>query len=309
MVEIIMAAYDGEKYIKQQIESIMKNTYEDKHLVIYDDTKGEQTSTAMTDILDSMREKYGDKITYRKNTENKGCTRNFLEGLQDSFAEYIMFSDQDDYWNKDKIELTLGKMKELENIYGKDTPLVVFTDATVVDSSLNLIHLSFHQSNHLRTNKLDLAHLLMENKLIGCTMMMNQALKDKIIAIPKNARVHDWWIALVASAFGKIGYLENATILYRQHEDNVIGHQEYGSYIKRRLANLKSQREVIYDNMRQAEEFLEMYHTYLTKQQNMLIRRFATLKDRNWFYRRYAILRYGYKKSGLPRNIGLFLVI
>lgn len=304
-----MAAYNGEKYIKQQIESIMKNTYEDMHLIICDDTKEEQTSTAMTDILNSMKEKYGDKITYKKNSENKGCTRNFLEGLQNSLAEYIMFSDQDDYWNKDKIELTLGKMKELEDRYGKDTPLVVFTDATVVDSSLNLIHLSFHGSNHLNTNKLDLAHLLMENKLIGCTMMMNQALKDKIITIPKNARVHDWWIALVAAAFGKIGYLEDATILYRQHEENVIGHQEYGSYIKRRLANLKSQREVIYSNMKQAQEFLEIYHELLTKQQKELIGRFATLKDRNWFYRRYAMLRYGYKKSGLPRNIGLFLVI
>ena len=304
-----MAAYNGEKYIKQQIESIMKNTYENIHLTIYDDTREEQTSAAMTDILNLMKEKYGDKITYKKNAQNKGCTRNFLEGLQASTAEYTMFSDQDDYWNKDKVELTVEKMKQMESKYGKETPLVVFTDAIVVDSKLNLIHRSFHRSNHLNTNKLGLAHLLMENKLIGCTMMMNQALKDKIIAIPENARVHDWWIALVAATFGKIGYLEESTILYRQHEDNVIGNQEYGSYIKKRLASLKSQREVIYSNMKQAEEFLEIYHMFLTKEQKALIGRFANLNKRNWLYRRYAMYRFGYKKSGVPRNLGLLLVL
>lgn len=309
MVEIIMAAYNGEKYIKQQIESIMKNTYENIHLTIYDDTKEAQTTAAMTDILRLMTEKYGEKLTYKKNEQNKGCTRNFLEGLQASDAEYTMFSDQDDYWNKDKVERTLEKMNEMENKYGKDTPLVVFTDAIVVDSTLNLIHFSFHRSNHLNTKRVDLAHLLMENKLIGCTMMMNKALKNKIIAIPKNARVHDWWVALVAAAFGKIGYLEDSTILYRQHEDNVIGNQEYGSYIKKRLASLQSQREVIYSNMKQAEEFLEIYNMLLTKEQKSLIGRFANLNKRNWFYRRYAMYRYGYKKSGVPRNLGLLLVL
>lgn len=304
-----MAAYNGEKYIKQQMESIMKNTYENIHLTIYDDTKEEQTSAAMTDILNLMNEKYGDKITYKKNAKNKGCTRNFLEGLQASAAEYTMFSDQDDYWNKDKVELTVEKMKQMESKYGKDTPLVVFTDAIVVDSKLNLIHRSFHRSNHLNTKRLGLAHLLMENKLIGCTMMMNQALRNKIIAIPEKARVHDWWIALVAATFGKIGYLEESTILYRQHEDNVIGNQEYGSYIKKRLASLKSQREVIYSNMKQAEEFLEIYHMFLSKEQKALIGRFANLDKRNWLYRRYAMCRYGYKKSGVPRNLGLLLVL
>lgn len=304
-----MAAYNGEKYIKQQIESIMKNTYENIHLTIYDDTKEEQTTAAMADILNLMNEKYGDKITYKKNVKNKGCTRNFLEGLQASVAEYTMFSDQDDYWNKDKVGLTLEKMKQMESKYGKDTPLVVFTDAIVVDSKLNLIHRSFHRSNHLNTKRLGLAHVLMENKLIGCTMMMNQALKNKIIAIPENARVHDWWVALIAATFGKIGYLEESTILYRQHEDNVIGNQEYGSYIKKRLASLKSQREVIYSNMKQAQEFIDIYDMYLTNEQKALIGRFANLNKRNWFYRRYAMYRYGYKKSGVPRNLGLLLVL
>lgn len=304
-----MAAYNGEKYIKQQIESIMKNTYENIHLTIYDDTKEAQTTAAMTDILNLMNEKYSGKIMYRKNVQNKGCTRNFLEGLQASDSEYTMFSDQDDYWNKDKVELTLEKMKQMESEYGKETPLVVFTDAIVVDSKLNLIHLSFHRSNHLNTDQLDLAHLLMENKLIGCTMMMNQALKNKIIAMPKNARVHDWWVALIAATFGKIGYLEESTILYRQHEDNVIGNQEYGSYIRKRLASLKSQREAIYSNMKQAEEFLEIYHMLISKEQKALIERFAYLNKRNWFYRRYAMYRYGYRKSGVPRNLGLLLVL
>lgn len=346
MVEIIMAAYHGEKYIWQQLRSIMNNTYEDIHVSIYDDSactevnqaeeklnhvdqKANQADeivnsvdekvnhldvkvnhpTEMGQIVLDMQKQYGGRFTYVKNKQNKGCTRNFLEGLRESTAQYCMFSDQDDVWNQDKIEVTLRKMQELEREYGVDTPLVVFTDATVVDADLNLIHMSFHRSNHLDVTKLDLPHLLMENKLIGCTVMVNEALRKLLVQLPENARVHDWWIALLAASFGKIGYVDKSTLLYRQHEENVIGNQEYTSYIKKRLMNLKAQRAVLYSNMKQAKEFLKIYANQLEEDKKIEIERFANLTKKNWFYRRYAVLRYGYLKTGLPRIIGILLVI
>lgn len=311
MVEVIMAAYHGEKYIWQQMRSVMNNTYEDVHVKIYDDSIQENSNSTseMEQIMLQMDMQYGERFTYIKNATNKGCTRNFLEGLKDSKAKYCMLCDQDDVWNRDKIEVTMKKMQEMEKEYGVDTPLVVFTDATVVDADLNLIHISFHRSNHLDVMKLDLAHLLMENKLIGCTVMVNEALRKLLVELPHNARVHDWWIALLGASFGKIGYLEKQTLLYRQHEENVIGNQEYSSYIKKRLMSLKAQRAVLYSNMKQAKEFLEIYGAQLEDDKKLIIERFANLNKKNWFYRRYAVLRYGYMKTGLPRLIGILLVI
>ncbi|WP_167955955.1 glycosyltransferase family 2 protein [Anaerosporobacter faecicola] len=309
MIEIIMAAYNGEKYIGEQVDSIMKNTYTDIKVTVYDDTKEKGNIEGMEHISATLFEKYGERFHYIRNESNKGCAKNFLEGLRQSTEEYVMFSDQDDHWNRDKIQLTLEKMKKMEESYGKDTPLAVFTDAAVVDENLSLLHLSFHRSNHLNTEKLDLPHLLMENKLNGCTMMMNRALCKKIEVIPEHARMHDWWIALVAATFGKIGYLEEPTMLYRQHTGNVVGNQEYASYIKKRLANLQQQKEAIASIREQASELLLIYHDQMTEKQRECVKRFVELNKNNWFYRRYAICRYGYLKSGLPRNLGLFLII
>lgn len=319
MVQIIMATYHGEKYIKQQIDSILKNSYKDIQLTVYDDSaistnttnrlNTEHDSNQMFHIMNELTKKYDQRLQYIINKKNKGCSKNFLEGLQATTADYIMFSDHDDVWHRDKIQVTLDKMQQMEQEYGKETPIAVFTDATVVDSKLDYIHSSFHQSNHLDTNKIDLPHLLMENKLIGCTVMVNKALKEMVKTIPQYERMHDWWLALIAACFGKIGYVEKSTMLYRQHNQNVIGHQEYTSYIKKRMKTLRAQRQVILNNMKQAEEFLSIYGEQLTKDQQITIKRFASLSKENWFYRRFAVLRYGYLKTGLPRNIGVLLVI
>lgn len=225
--------------------------------------------------------------------------------------DYVMFCDQDDVWKNNKIAITLKRMRHMEAQIGKEKPFAVFTDASIVDQDLNQLHASFFCSNHLNPKRTDLAHLLMENKLIGCTVMVNGALR-KILqstSYPEKSKFHDWWIALIAASFGKIGYVNESTILYRQHGGNVVGGADFSSYIKNRIESLNKQREAIYALEKQAEEFLALYGDQLTSENIELIQSFANLQQLGYFKRRCMLLKKGYLKTGLVRNIGLFIII
>lgn len=311
-VNIILAAYNGEKYIGEQIESIINNSFTDWYLWIFDDGSTDGTSN----IVEGYILKYPDRIKYFRNEKNKGLTLNFLEGLRyvadcksSKEQEYYMFCDQDDVWMQDKIKKTYKQMKKLEHKYGEDTVAAVFTDAKVVDEQLRMIEPSFFQSSKLDMKKKDLPHILMENKLIGCTVMVNDALVKKITALPTKARYHDWWIALLAASFGRISYLPEATINYRQHSNNMVGNQNFLAYIKNRITSLQMQKKALHKTMIQAEEFHQIYRKELSEQDQMLISNFAHLEQFNWILRRWMIVRYGYLKSGFLRNIGLLFLI
>jgi glycosyltransferase involved in cell wall biosynthesis len=325
-VNIILAAYNGEKYIGEQIESILKSTFLNWRLWIFDDGSTDKTGS----IVSEYSKKWPD-IRYNRNAENKGVTRNFLDGVRSvsnyldkssnvtdneaskheitNFQDYFMFCDQDDVWMPEKIEKTLKQMKKVENKYGKDSIAAVFTDARVVDENLKTITSSFFKTSKLDTRKKDLAHILMENKLIGCTVMINRKLTEKLGTLPSQARYHDWWIALIAASFGHISFLSEATMLYRQHSSNVVGNQSYSSYVKSRISSLHKQKEVLHKTILQAEEFYQIFHTVLPEKQKKQVYLFAHLEQKNCFEKRYLIVRNGFTKTGVLRNIGLLCLV
>ena len=306
MVSIVMTTYNGEKYIAEQIDSILASSFQDIEINIFDDGSRDGTVS----ILREYEKRYLNKIHVYQNKENLGVTKNFLKAVGRTRSDYIMFCDQDDYWKPDKIAVTLKRMRHMEAQVGKDVPIAVFTDAKVVDEELNTIDQSFFKSGRLDPTKTDLPHLLMENKLIGCTIMFNSALR-KIIEeyeIPENAKFHDWWVGLIAASLGKIGYVNQSTLLYRQHGNNVVGNSSFLTYIKDRVMSLQQQKKSLRILQLQAEEFLSIYGNLLEEDKRSIIRRFADLGKVNFIKRRIYMLRYGYLKSGIIRNIGLMLL-
>lgn len=305
-VTIVMATYNGAAYLKSQIDSILTNTYTNWTLEICDDGSTDETIS----IIKAYVKTYPERIFLRQNSQNLGVVRNFLEGACRASGDYIMFADQDDVWLPDKIAHTLKKMKETEQ--GQtDIPAVVFTDAKVVDEKLQEIAPSFHKISALDTTKTDLAHLLMENKLIGCTMMFNQAAVKMLYQLPKQARYHDWWLGLIAASMGKIGYLSEGTLLYRQHGNNEVGTQSFLSYVKARIRSLQAQKQSLIENQKQAAELLEIYQNekLLSEQAKEELHIFASLSEKGWISRRKIVLRHGYLKTGVLRNIGIVLLI
>lgn len=306
-VTIIMATYNGEKYLEEQIESILSSTYREFKLYIVDD--GSKDSTM--ELLNRYKMRYPDIIHISRNETNMGVTLNFLNAINKTTSEYIMLCDQDDVWKKDKITRTLKRMKQMEVQFGKEMPVAVFTDAYVADSSLNIIHESFFRSGRLNPGLTDLSHMLMENKLIGCTVMINGAVRKILQSkpLPKHARFHDGWLGLIAASFGKISFIPEPTLFYRQHEANVVGNRGFYAYMLDRISNLKRQKEALTALQTQAREFADLYRDYFDGRKLDLIVRFSNLSKESFIKRRLLILRYGYLKSGIIRNIGLMLIV
>lgn len=302
-VHIVLATYNGERFLREQMESVLAQTYENITVEVCDDG-----STDGTEAIVREYETQDERVKLHLNPHNLGYVKNFLEGVKRCTAPYVMLCDQDDIWQKDKVEKTLLAMQQAEKKkVGK--PVLVFTDAVNFDSETGEELGFFHETSHLDVKKVDTAHLFMENKCIGCTMMMNRAILPYLEELPEEIRVHDWWLALICSHFGTIEYVPQATLRYRQHEENQIGGSSYTGYLKKRLTHIREQRKALLQTYRQAAAFLRIFGEQMDRQQRVVAENFAGMEQTGFFGRRYRILRYGYKKSGWFRNIGLFLLV
>ena len=220
MLDILLATYNGEKYLTQQIDSIITQTYKDWQLLIRDDLSTDNT----VNIIKNYTCKYPDKIRLiEDNKRHLGLAQNFGTLLELAQSEYIMFCDQDDIWLPNKIELTLNTMKAAGQTW-PNTPLLVHTDLKVVDETLMPIAESFWKLHRISPESdCQLKKIIYRNIVTGCTVMINKKAKEISMPFPPEARIHDWWIALNVVKYGKIIHIAMPTVLYRQHIANLIG--------------------------------------------------------------------------------------
>lgn len=302
-VHIVLATYNGGKYLEEQLDSLLSQTYPDFRIEICDDGSTDNTIAIVQEY-----KKKDSRIFLHRNEENLGYVKNFMHGIRRSDSPYIMLCDQDDIWNPDKIEITLAAMQEAEK-ENPDVPILVFTDAMNYDSDSRKETGRFHINSHLDTKRVDTAHLFMENKCIGCTVMLNRQILPYLTEIPEGIRVHDWWLALICSHFGNVVYLDKPTLLYRQHSGNMIGGSSFLDYVKGRLSGISKQKEALQETYRQGEAFLDLYRDRMSSVQLEIAEHFAHMGQTGWFSRRKNMIRYGFTKSGFMRNAGLFFLI
>lgn len=220
MIDILLATYNGEKYLNQQIDSIITQTYKDWRLLIRDDFSTDNT----VNIIKNYTCKYPDKIRLiEDNKGHLGLAQNFGALLELALSEYIMFCDQDDIWLPNKIELTLNTMKAAGQTW-PNTPLLVHTDLKVVDETLVPIAESFWKLHRISPESdCQLKKIIYRNIVTGCTVMINKKAKEISMPFPPEVSIHDWWIALNVVKYGKILHMAMPTVLYRQHIANLIG--------------------------------------------------------------------------------------
>lgn len=218
-VAILVATYNGENYLTDLIDSIMKQTFQNFICYVHDDGSTDKTM----EILIQLRNKYADKIIILDYPPTGSAKANFMSMLAYPSEPYIMFADQDDYWLEDKIEKSLNEIKKIES----DTrvPSLVFTDLEVVDSNLSILDRSFMNKMGFDPKRIRYQQLMAENIGAGCTMIMNNTLLKIVSRLNNldNIRMHDGWFMVVAAIYGKIKYIPESTILYRQHSTNVCG--------------------------------------------------------------------------------------
>lgn len=235
MIAILMATYNGEKYIEEQLDSILQQTYSDTVVFIHDDGSTDGT----IDIVKKYTEKYPDRVKIVEGEPTGGSKNNFLYLLNKVEADYYMFSDQDDVWLPHKIETLKSLIDEMEGEDGvnpSETPILVFGDMKVVDEKLDVINDSFIRYNRLDADNLSFNRLVVQNVVAGCTTLFNRALRDEGLKYKDRDKLrwHDWWLTLIAAGKGRIAFHNESLQLYRQHGDNSIGaEKEIG--IKKKL--------------------------------------------------------------------------
>lgn len=305
MIIILLAVYNGEKYLKQQIESILSQTVKDIKIVIRDDGSTDKS----VEIINDYCNKYSDKISCLIGKATGSAKQNFAELLNSCDDDYIMFCDQDDVWLPQKIEKTLSAMRVAED--NGQTPVLVHSDLKVVDQQLNVISPSFFDFQKLFQNDITLPKLLVQNYVTGCTVMINRALKQKCNNIPQDCIMHDWWLALVAVLFGKIVCVDESTILYRQHSGNQVGAKaSYGiALIKRKLATLDKVKENYNATYKQANALLTCYNNELEVWQRETLLKYCNIKYMNKLQKIRTVRKYGFKKGTRLREIGQYFLM
>lgn len=225
-VSIALCTYNGEKFISEQLQSILNQTDKDFEIIIVDDMSTDNTVTVIKKFASN-----NSNIKLFINDVNLGFIKNFEKAISLCSGEYIFLSDQDDIWQENKIELFLKNIND---------NVLIYSDAILIDEfgkSLNkrLIHPRNLQKGN--NNKV----FIFDNCISGNTLMFKRELLKYILPIPNNISFHDVWIAFVASTFGKITYVNEPLTFYRRYE-NQVTHKKKKIY-KNFLHRLKEKKE------------------------------------------------------------------
>lgn len=326
MIEILLATFNGERFLPEQIESIISQSFKDYKILASDDNSSDCTF----EILRSYESVLGEKIKVVQSNIHS-AKENFYNLLDMADAEYIALCDQDDFWQSDKLEKSIKAIQRLERRYGKETPILLHSDLEIVDENLNsknkkmseltgmseAIKYAKKESKYLYTisTEKSFSRYLVENNITGNTVIINKALLD-IYKRPKVSFMHDWWLGLIAFTFGKVGFLNECLVKYRQHESNELGAKNPLELRNIKKRNKQRIRENYGCMFAQVEEFLRLYKDELGKSRSAdtyfarkYLNAFANMKSKNRVSKIRDIMKYSFFKSSKILIIGEMLNI
>ncbi len=302
MIDILLATYNGEKYISEQIESILCQTYQNFRILIRDDGSSDNT----VKIIKKYVDEYPQKIVFIEDDKKGGsAAKNFFHLINYANSDYVMFCDQDDYWLPDKVEVTYKSMLKLEKRNSKNTPILVFASYKAVDSKLNPINIK-EKNNQIAKYKLDFSHLLVQNYVTGCLMMCNKALYSNCGEYDDKILMHDWWLALLASCLGVVYHVPKKVMYYRQHGNNEVGAVDVKS-LKYRIGKFldKKTKKMQYLYLSQAQLFYKRYKKIIGNETTSQLEHFISIYNEPLKVKRqYQLIKGHYLKSDIVRIVG-----
>lgn len=300
-----MSTYCGEKFINEQLDSIIINVAKldmryKVDIIISDDASTDNT----VNIINDKKIIYPDIYILDK-ARKGGAIKNFSYLIKNVSTDYdyFFFSDQDDFWLPHKLAKFLAFFEQNDS----EIPTLLHSDLMIVDSELFPIAKSMFQFQKLNKSP-TFSNLVVQNSVTGCVMAINKPL----LLLAQKSRIdlsimHDWYLALIASAFGKIHFIDLPTILYRQHSSNEVGAKKY-SYLQHfyKLSNLRInyQKAIASQNkvLKQAQLFLEDFSAELSEDHQQALQNYVRYYDLS-FWGKWRLLKQGYRKFGLVRNL------
>ena len=286
---VLLPVFNGAAFLAEQLESILHQSHHPVGILCRDDGSSDNSAA----ILDQYQTRYPEQITILPSGADRlGVIQSFAKLMQvalsmadkDGGDVYFALADQDDTWQAEKLSACLNALKKAEQEQ-IDTPILVHSDLCVISEDGDKIAPSLMKYQGLRPERASFAAQLVSNTVTGCTTLFNVALLRRALPMPSDTMMHDWWIALVASAFGRRIYLPYALVQYRQHSSNTLGARLYargklGSALVKKVfqGNKDPFVQKQYEGLsRQAQAFYKRFGSELGPVDRMLLRRVVAL--------------------------------
>lgn len=285
-VAVILSTYNGERFLREQVDSVIKQKDVNVTLYIRDDGSSDQTPQ----LIKSLADQYSPYIKYSLGN-NIGVSQSFFELLVlAGDADYYAFCDQDDVWDEDKLSIAINSLSDSESIAS-----MYFCKTLPVDK--NLVPIDCENKSTDFQHVFNVHEVMTRNNVIGCTLVINRNLMDLVINyIPEQVIMHDHWIyAICIGTGGKIIYDKNPHIKYRQHGANVVGNKKRMKNIFRHSSFSKTNHRI---RSGMARFLLENYRNELTKENIEIISRYAYYSDS--IRKRFDLV---FKESKYTRNV------
>lgn len=298
-IQVLLSTYNGEAYLRQQLDSLIAQVGTEVQVLARDDGSSDGTPS----ILSEYAKKFPGRLRILPVSKPLGAMQSFAALMAASVSDYVAFSDQDDVWDPEKLAVLMGRMRRLEAECGKATPCLVHSDLRLVGKNLEPVADSFWAFSNIHPENNHLRHLVFRNTVTGCAMMCNRALLRRALPIPADAVMHDHWLALCASVFGRIEVEPRPLVSYRQHGENAIG-----AVTEERLPLLKMFMNFIRgrgapipweDVLRQPRGFFRAYGKELPAWAAVLLTDLLSVPGRNAFMRRWLLVRHRLLPGGL----------
>lgn len=303
-IDILLATYNGQQYLREQLDSILSQSYSNFRLLISDDLSTDNTREILAEYVEKDK-----RIIVFNQERNLGVVKNFEFLLKKVESRYYMFSDQDDIWKENKIEKSLKTLEETNSE-------LVYTDLEVVDENLNVTYESYWKLKGIY-NKIkkynNFESLYLNNFVTGCTMLSKKELIKEVLPLPNTSKfvLHDYWIPLILSQKYKITYIEEPLIKYRQHKNNKVGS-------KKKTDELKSFEEIrslfISVKIEHFTVFIENEDKFIDEKIKKLnkeaLEYYKMLeKKKNINFRKWNLFFKLYKYEGFVYNLENFLIL
>ena len=310
VVEVLLATYNGERFLPDLLDSLLRQTFGAWVLLARDDGSDDGT----VEILRRWGEaNFGRLRVLENNGGSLGAAGNFSRLLAASTAPIVAFCDQDDVWIEDRLAHAVAAIRDVERSVGIEHPVLVHSDLEVVDADLRVISPSLWRMQRTPRASVDPVRLAIRNTVTGCASTMNRALVDLANPVPPAAAMHDWWCALVASSFGTTVTLDTATVRYRQHGANEVGatNRSLRNALKKaaRFLDRKDLRAGMAISGVQATAFLDRFGSRLDPLSHARLQALATLSMCGPLRRRSRILRYRLFSGSVLDAAGLLVRI
>lgn len=306
-LDICLAMYNGAEWLEDFLWSIKRQSHLNWRLIVSDDGSTDESMNILRDFFCHDTDRL--LVVNRKNI-GLGIVANFQDALLASSAEYIFLADQDDVWLPEKLKELFIQIKTLEG--EQKSAALVFSDMLVVDENLKTISDSWWRYCKASPQwAFSLKNLLCQNVAPGCSIVINRSLIEVALPAPACALMHDWWLMLVCSITGVIGYCPGKTLLYRRHT-KAATYSDLGGFFSgfmRFLFRGNMVRENFMDTVRQALSLCMTYEKVMSKSNLYLINDYIRASHENWIIKRWILLKHGIRRTSIQGTFRFYFWI